>query len=79
MSLACRKCGCSPEEPCLLTRNGTLVTDEAIANWTDEQIQAFDGGCCFLVEPDLCSTCVENPPPPLLSDENGEPIRRGAP
>jgi hypothetical protein len=56
----CRVCGCTDDDPCLMT---AYPTDDAIAR-------------CHWIEWDLCSACgeEETPAPPLLYGPNGEPI-----
>ncbi len=67
----CRVCGCTQEAGCVVDPAGNVV---AVVGDT------LPIGCsvCTWVEPDLCSACVEGPPPPLLYDAHGHPLR-GAP
>ncbi len=72
----CRECGCSENDACVIDALGRLVdvydgSATLPAGWT----------VCSWVEPDLCSNCVEAPPPPpLLYGADGRPLPgRGAP
>jgi hypothetical protein len=83
IDVACRACGCTDENACLVdVRTGDVVKHLN----ADQQID-FDAGAdenvnvepCYWVEHDLCSACVQSPaPPPLLVDLHGRPLR-GAP
>lgn len=79
---ACRECGCTDDNACLVDVRTGDVVDRLDA---DQQID-FDAGAdakvnvepCYWVEPDLCSACVVDKAPPLLVDARGRPLR-GAP
>lgn len=80
---ACRSCGCTEQQAC-------LITDELDGprRWSQEDIDSLDAQGvaqlgrvahnCSWIEPDLCSACVKDAAPPLLTDANGRPLR-GAP
>jgi hypothetical protein len=69
----CARCGCTNEAPCILDEDGQLVDvqDGTIAY----DIDAAGLHPCYWVEDKLCSGCVVNPPPPLLYDAGGQPLR----
>ena len=69
----CRRCGCTEDDRCVVDGHGNVVD-------VDDGDTLPDGaGVCSLVEPDLCSACVEAPAPaPMNFDGAGKPLR-GAP
>jgi hypothetical protein len=74
----CRICGCTSRRACIVV-NGARLGDEELERWstivTYEQLDALASPCTW-IEPDLCSACVEQPPPPpLLYDVAGNPLR----
>jgi hypothetical protein len=71
----CRVCGCSNNAPCFTGLVGVTYSTRQIEQLADEQLEAMELVPCSWVEPDLCSCCVVNPPPPLLFDAAGVPLR----
>lgn len=69
---ACRNCGCTDDAACIVDVAGELV------DVADGATLPLGCSVCYWVEPDLCSACVSNPPPPLLYGADGQPLR-GAP
>jgi hypothetical protein len=77
--IACRKCGCTENDPCVLDVQGFPFTKGELEAMSDDDLEEqTSGSCCYWVEPDLCSACVERAPAPLLFDHAGRPLR-GAP
>lgn len=72
---ACRVCGCTEADACLLGPDGAKQLFDVIE--ADETLPAGYTTCSW-VEPDLCSGCVADKVPPLLVDGQGNPLR-GAP
>jgi hypothetical protein len=75
LSAACRKCGCTENDPCVLDGQGVPFTKAELEEMSDEDLEEQTGDTCYWVESDLCSACVEHPPPPLLYDAQGRPLR----
>lgn len=74
----CRVCGCTERRTCIVV-NGARLSHEELERWstivTDDQLYALSSFCTW-IELDLCSACVEQPPPPpLLYDVAGNPLR----
>jgi len=77
---ACRACGCTQNDPCVLKPDtGEKYSAEFLEGLDDDGLDELDATVCSWVESDLCSACVESPAPaPLLFDALGRPLR-GAP
>jgi hypothetical protein len=73
MDGVCRRCGCTEDAGCVVDGHGNVI------DVADGDTLPDGASVCSWVERDLCSACVEAPPPaPLLFDAAGRPLR-GAP
>ncbi len=70
---SCRSCGCTSDAGCIVDEGNNVIDVDTGTTLP------LGLSICYWVEPDLCSACVQNPPPPLLYGADGQPMRRGAP